>query len=263
MFHYLSKFLPLFVYPVGLVCVLLALALLLRRRRRWQTVLIAVCLVVLWLGGNRLASMLLVRSLEWQYLPPETVPEAEAIVVLGGGTRAQAPPRSIHEMNEAGDRLLYAAWLYDQGAAPRVLVTGGNAPLASHGVPEAEAMAEILTAMGVPRDALLLEGMSRNTYENAVESFKIFEQEGIRQIILVTSAMHMPRAYRLFDQRGITVTPAPTDYLVTQQDWDFFTQPDIGLQLYNLVPTAEGLFFGSQALKEYIGIGIYWLRGWF
>jgi uncharacterized SAM-binding protein YcdF (DUF218 family) len=82
-------------------------------------------------------------------------------------------------MNEAGDRLLYAAWLYGQGAAPRVLVTGGNVPLASHGVSEAEAIAGILTGMGVPRDALLLEGASRNTHENALESHKIFEQEGI------------------------------------------------------------------------------------
>jgi hypothetical protein len=54
----------------------------------------------------------------------------------------------------------------------------------------------------------------------------------------------MPRAYRLFDQRGTTVIPAPTDYVVTQQDWNFYTQPNIGLQPYNLVPTAEGLFFG-------------------
>jgi uncharacterized SAM-binding protein YcdF (DUF218 family) len=87
-FHYLSKFLPLFVYPLGLACVLLALALVLRRRRRWQTALVALSLVTLWLGGNRLASMFLVRSLEWQYLPPREPPQAEAIVVLGGGTRA-------------------------------------------------------------------------------------------------------------------------------------------------------------------------------
>ena len=93
MFIYLSKFLPLFVYPAGLTCLLLVLALVLRRHPQWQTRLIAVALAVLWLGGNRVVTMALVRSLEWRYVPPpdayQDVPHADAIVVLGGGSRSQ------------------------------------------------------------------------------------------------------------------------------------------------------------------------------
>lgn len=267
MFFFVSKFLPLFVYPLGLACVLLSLALWVRRRPHWQTRIIVVALALLWIGSNRIVTMMLLRSLEWQYLPSSTSqssgPQAEVIVVLGGGERAKAFPRPTSELNEAGDRLLYAAQLYRQGAAPRILVSGGKAPwVASASVPGAESMAEILTAMGVPREALWLETASRNTYENALETGAILESRGIRSVILVTSAMHMPRAYAVFAETGLDVVPAPTDFLVTQEDWECFTQPDVVVQLFNLLPTADNLAVTTRVLKEYVGIFVYKLRGW-
>jgi uncharacterized SAM-binding protein YcdF (DUF218 family) len=264
-FYFLSKFLPLFIYPLGLACVLLILSLWVRRRPRWRTMLIAVALVTLWLGSNRLVAMTLLRSLEWQYLPDpaSSGPQAEVIVVLGGGTRPHAYPRPFSEMNEGGDRLLYATHLYRQGAAPRILVSGGNAPIVGPAfVPEAETMGNILTAIGVPRQALLLESTSANTYENAVETQAILERQGLSRVILVTSASHMPRAYAVFDKTGLNVTPAPADFLVTEEDWAYYTQPDVVVQLFNLLPTADNLAATTRALKEYIGIAMYRLRGW-
>jgi uncharacterized SAM-binding protein YcdF (DUF218 family) len=267
MFLFLSKFLPPFIYPVGLTCLLLALAVLLGRRPRWQTRLTAAALAVLWLGGNRIVTMALLRSLEWQYTPatiPGTPPpQADVIVVLGGGTRARAFPRTANEINEAGDRLLCAARLYQQGAAPRILLSGGNVPwLGPASTPEAEAMADILVAIGVPRDAIWTEPASRNTHENAVETQAFLESQGIDDVILVTSALHMPRAYGVFAKTDLDVTPVPADYLVTQADWEHHTQPDLVIQLINLLPRAENLHWTTSALKEYVGIWIYGLRGW-
>lgn len=267
MFIYLSKFLPLFVYPAGLTCLLLVLALVLRRHPQWQTRLIAVALAVLWLGGNRVVTMALVRSLEWRYVPPpdayQDVPHADAIVVLGGGSRSQQYPRPTAEVGEAGDRLLYAGWLYQRGAAPWILVSGGDVPWVGPENPaEALSMVDILTLMGVPRDAILLEPNSRNTHENAVESLKMLEELGIDNIILVTSALHMPRSYAIFAQTGLTIIPAPTDYSFTQADWDFYRQPNLSTQLLNLVPNADNLEVTTRAIKEYIGIVVYKLRGW-
>lgn len=263
MFFFLSKFLPLFVYPLGLACVLLVAALAVRRRPRWQTTLVALTLVLLWLSGTRPLGAMVIRSLERQHLPPATVPQAEIIVVLGGGSRTADYPRSTPELNEAGDRLLHAAWLYRQQAAPRILLSGGkNQLLGTARTPEAETMAEIMTMMGVPRETLILESTSRNTYENALEIKKILDREGISEIILVTSATHMPRAYRIFTKMGLTVTAAPTDFLVTDRLWVHLTRPEIDVQLINLLPTAENLEDLSTALKEYIGLVIYWWRGW-
>jgi uncharacterized SAM-binding protein YcdF (DUF218 family) len=224
-----------------------------------------VALATLWLGSNQLVSMTLLRSLEWKHLPDpgSPVPEAEVIVVLGGGVRPQSYPRLTSEINEGGDRLLYAAHLYRQGAAPRILVSGGNAPIVGPAVvPEADSMGDILASIGVPREAIMLESSSANTYENAVETHAILESQGISRIILITSASHMPRAYAVFAKTGLDITPAPTDFLVTQEDWAYYTQPGLVVQLFNLLPTADNLSGTTRALKEYVGIAMYRLRGW-
>jgi uncharacterized SAM-binding protein YcdF (DUF218 family) len=264
MFLFLSKILPLFVYPLGLACLLLGAALIVRRWRTWQSVLIASTFLLLWLGGNRLITMSLVRVLEWQYVTPSALPTAEVIVVLGGATRQQSYPRPTHEVNEAGDRLLHALRLYQQGKAPHLLLSGGAAAYDSPDTlaPEAEAMADLLMTMGVPKEALWLETRSRNTYENAVESKKLLDAANIQRVILVTSAMHMPRAAAIFRKQGFDVITAPSDYLVTEADWEYYLRPDLSVQVFNLVPSADDLALTSQAIKEMIGIAAYWLRGW-
>lgn len=263
MFLYLSKLLPLFVYPLSLTCLLLLALLLLRKRPRWVLAFGLAAFLLLWLGGNRLVSMPLVRSLEWQYLPPAELPQAEVIVLLGGGEEPAAPPQTIAGINDAGDRMVYAAWLYQQGAAPRVLVSGGVVGVDGPALqPGAEAMRQLLEMMGVPTDAIILEPSSRNTYENAVETKKLLEAQGIERIILVTSAIHMPRSQAIFAKQGFDVIPAPTDYIITQAKWDYYWTPDPVIQIFNLFPSAETLDFTMRALKEYVGIMVYRLRGW-
>jgi uncharacterized SAM-binding protein YcdF (DUF218 family) len=263
MFLYLSKLLPLFVYPLGLACTLLIGALIVRRRPRWTTLLIVATLALLWLSGNRLISMAVVRSLEWQYLPPTTLPKADVIVVLGGGTRPLSYPRPTHEVNEAGDRLLYAASLYQQGVAPHVLLSGGTVGVDGPALmQEAESMGTLLATMGVPAEAQWLETTSRNTYENAVETKKVLDAQGIERIVLVTSAMHMPRSVAIFEKQGFTVIPAPTDYVVTQADWDYYFAPNPAIQVFNLLPGVEAMDRLVRTVKEYLGMEVYRWRGW-
>lgn len=123
-------------------------------------------------------------------------------------------------------------------------------------------MTELLTLMGVPPEAILLEDRSRNTYENAIETKKLLAAEGLTEIILVTSAMHMPRAQAIFAKQGMTVTPAPTDFEVTAADWAYLTTPAVEVQLFNLLPQADNLALVSSTLKEYVGLVVYRLRGW-
>ncbi len=260
---FLSKLLPLLVYPLGLTCLLLALALGLRCHHRLRTATLLLALAIIWLGGNRFVAMLAARSLEWQFLPQTEIPQAEAIVVLGGGERPQTPPRPFHEMTEAGDRLLYAAFLYKQGKASHILLSSGAPALLGPGVrPGSEVMAEILMLMEVPAEALWLESSSRNTYENAVRSRAILDDNDVDHVILVTSALHMPRAVRVFRKQGIDVIPAPTDFYLTQADWDYYRQPSLAVQLLNLLPSTGNLDLVSKAMAEYLGTLVYRMRGW-
>jgi len=162
---FLSKFIPLFIYPVGLMWILLLLALWLRKRPGWQRAAMVIAIALLWIGGNTWVADSLARALEWQYFPPETLPHAEVIVLLSGGTQPAQYPRSTVEVGGSGDRVIYAAHLYHQGAAPYILASGGNVPLVGPDTTESEDMAVLLDMLGVPDDAIWLEKSSRNTAE--------------------------------------------------------------------------------------------------
>lgn len=261
-FLFLSKLLPLFVYPLGLSCLLLLISLwFCYQRSRWSLLPVLLALVILMTASNIRFSNSLVTSLERQYLPQKNMPTAEAIVVLGGATRNQEFPRILPDLNDRGDRILYAVKLYKDGAAPLILLTGGRIQWYGRDSSEAESMAEIIEVMGVPRDAILLESRALNTYENAVYSKEILDRRNIDKIILVTSASHMPRSLAIFKKQGINAIPAPTDFLVSDRNLTenkFSTES----QILSFFPNTESLDRTTQAFKEYIGTYIYQLRGW-
>jgi uncharacterized SAM-binding protein YcdF (DUF218 family) len=264
MFIFLSKLLPIFIYPIGLTCILMLMAAFLPRQPRWQRGLIGLAFLVLWLSSSNLIAAPLVRSLEWRYLPPQEVPTAEVIVVLGGGTKRADYPRQTVELGEAGDRTLYAAWLYQQGKAEHLLLTGGNVFTDTFTTepPEAEDMLSVMRMFAIPDEAIWLETKSRNSYENALFSRPLLEEKGINTILLVTSAIHMPRAVALFEKQGFKVIPLPTDFDDTQQVWQEVTKPTLQVQLGNFLPTVENLQHTTLAMKEYIGLLVYRWQGW-
>ena len=262
MFLYLSKLLPLFFYPLGLASVSLIIALVtLRKRPRIATIAISLSLAILLLCGNAWVAKYMVRSLEWQNIPSSQIPKAEAIVVLGGGTKSATWPRPTVDLSEAGDRIIYAAQLYFQKKAPIIILSGGRIDWRGSGSPESADMATILTSIGVPSEVIIQEPDSLNTYQNAVNVRKILAERQIKKVLLITSAMHTPRALKIFHRQGIDVILAPTDFLVSQDDLQELTNTPKSAIL-NLLPDTDNLHQFTVALKEYLGIFIYWLRGW-
>jgi uncharacterized SAM-binding protein YcdF (DUF218 family) len=263
MFLFLSKLLPLLIYPLGLACGLLLVALIcLRRRPRWAQGAIVLALVLLVVGGNGWVASTVIRSLEWRYTDTANLPEAAAIVVLGGATRPQFPPRPWIDLAEEGDRVLHGAQLYLQGKAPLLVLSGGRMTWgARKSRSEAEDMAEIAAALGVPRAAMLIEPDSLNTFENAAYTRALLADRQIDRILLVTSAMHMPRSLAIFQKQGFLAIPAPTDFHVVDEPFDPALTTWQG-RVLNGLPQADSLHFLTRALKEYVGIVIYWLRGW-
>ncbi|GAB1541759.1 YdcF family protein [Scytonema sp. NUACC21] len=262
MFLYLSKLLPLFFYPLGVACVCLLIALvLLWKRPRVAAFLIGLAFVVLLVSSNSWTARFLVRSLEWQNLPAVEIPNAEAIVVLGGATKSAVPPRPSVDLNESGDRVIYAAQLYLQKKAPLVVLSGGRIDWRGRGSSESGDMEIILTSIGVPKSAIIQEPDSLNTYQNAVNVKKILESRGIRRVLLVTSAIHMPRSLLIFKRQGIDAIPAPTDFLVSEGEIQELTSSPKSAIL-NILPSADNLQSFTSALKEYVGLFAYRLRGW-
>ena len=264
MFLFLSKFLSLFIYPMGLIFVL-GWVIYFRDRRAYNVDKLAVLLLlILWLGGNGWSAQALGRSLEWRFLPQEETPSAPVMVVLGGGTEPWLYPRTFIEVNGAGDRLIHAARLYQAGAAQTVVVSGGGINwMDQREMSIAEEMRDLLMLMGVPQEVIVLQDRSANTYEDALYCAEFLLEAGIDEIILVTSASHMPRSVALFEKQGFTVIAAPTDFKVTQASWDAVFKPkSVEAVLFALVPSADNLGMVTSLIKEYLGSYIYSLRGW-
>ena len=251
-FRSFSKILPLLAYPLGLACFLILLATIFQRSR-WQKGILILAFILLFLAGNLWVTLQLGRGLEWQYIPPQDTIQADVIIVLASDSLPADFPRSIPEVGEVGDRLIYTAYLYQQGAAPFILHSGGSVT------------AEIpflLGIMGVHQEAVLLETGSHNTYENAIACKKVIAEKGFEKIILVTSAAHMPRAVGVFKRLGIEVIPAPTGYISTRGNVNMSLGNDPANFLISLLPSADNLKTTTRMIKEYIGILIYRLRGW-
>jgi uncharacterized SAM-binding protein YcdF (DUF218 family) len=262
MFLYLSKLLPLFFYPLGLASISLVVALItLWKRPRTAAAAISLALILLLVCSNGWVSKWLVRSLEWQNTATSQIPKAEAIVVLGGATKSAFWPRPSADLSEQGDRVIYGAQLYRQQKAPILILSGGRVDWHGSGASESADMADILRSIGIPSEAIIQEPDSLNTYQNAVNVKKILQSRNIRRVLLITSAMHMPRSLKIFQRQGIEAIPAPTDFLVSQGDMqELGSSPKAAI--LNLLPDSDNLDKFTRALKEYVGSFIYSLRGW-
>ncbi len=253
----LSKFLPLAVYPLGICLELLLLSLILIYLKKIKTASLCICLsvFVLLFFSSQPVSNWLAKGLERKYLPiSEQSVKADAIVVLGGGCRPAIFPRNHVEYNEGAERVFEGIRLYKAGAAPYVIPTGGGIDFILKGQKEGNDMREVMIEYGVPDSAVMAETEARNTYENAVYVKKLMKEKKIgMKVILVTSAMHMPRSQPIFKKAGFDVIPVPVDYLVDDGQSSFF---------YSLLPKTENLALSTQVIKEHIGIIIYKMLGW-
>lgn len=261
MFLYFSKAAPLLVYPLGLACMLVLAAVALRRYDSVSVALAVLSVAILLVFSNGVVAGRLAATLEWRYLPEGNLPPADAIVLLGGSTRSDEYPRVMTEVNEAGDRLFETVRLYREGKAPYVIVTGGAIDWMGSSTPEAAGMRELLEFMSVPSEAILADAAAQNTYENALQVRAIADEHGIQRILLVTSALHMPRSVAIFEKQGFEVVAAPTDFFATRAE-----KPAAGIGLagafYNLLPDVQYLHVSTRVLKEYMGMAVYRARGW-
>jgi uncharacterized SAM-binding protein YcdF (DUF218 family) len=254
---YLSKVAALFVTPLGasLAISLTGVALLLAGWRRGGVSLVLGALLALWITSTPLVSRLALVALERQYpfrSAGETQP-ADVAIILGGAVSPATPPRREADLGDAADRVAFACELFKAGKVRKILVAGGMLPwLSSPGVePEAEAIRHILISWGIPAEAIITEGWSRTTAENAAEVAKVWPSLGASSALLVTSASHMPRALATFRRAGLPVTPAPTD----------IRGVDDPIDLLDLLPDATSLEATTGAAREAIGYFVYWLRG--
>jgi uncharacterized SAM-binding protein YcdF (DUF218 family) len=251
---FLSKLLPVFLYPIGLT---LSLALIsglcsLFSLRRLALSSVGAAITILWVCSTPVFANWAIASLERQY-PPRTMaetPEADVAIVLGGALGEPLPPRVEANLSGAASRVLHASRLYRAGKVKRILVSAGNVPWSKATKPEAELIKELLMEWGVASEAIQMATTSRNTFENALEIERMWKLREFKSALLVTSATHMPRAMAVFRRAHLPVTASTTDVLAVDGD-----QAD----LLKWLPDA--LSMTTIAAKEWMGFLTYKFRG--
>jgi uncharacterized SAM-binding protein YcdF (DUF218 family) len=142
---------------------------------------------------------------------------ADAMVVLGG-----KPDRAVH-----------AAELFRQGEAPKILVSGKG---------DCASNEKLLERNGVTNAAIILEGKSSTTRENAEFSIPLLRQMGARRVIIVTSWYHSRRALACFEHYAPDIT--------------FYSRPS-----YFAYPRVEWRLkgIGGSIKSEYVKLLGYWV----
>jgi uncharacterized SAM-binding protein YcdF (DUF218 family) len=129
--------------------------------------------------------------------------KADAIVAISGDTGARAES---------------AIALWKQGYAPVLIFSGGSSDPAS--VASAELMKRTAVAAGVPANAIVVEGTSATTEENAQRVAEVMKSQGLRSAILVTSPYHQRRAAMLFEREFSRASLSFLNHPADDPDWD-------------------------------------------
>ncbi len=242
-----TNFIAAFLLPPLSLLLLLALGLfLLHRRRRFGMTLLLAAFALLWGTSTPYFAEGALHLLEMRTAVLDSRHQnADAIVILGGGTYFHAPEYAGQDtISEATLlRLRYGAKLQRETGRP-ILVTGGK-PL-GNSLSEAQQMRAALEQdFHVP--VRWTEDASDNTFENARYSFQTLQKAGIRKIYLVTHAWHMPRAADVFRRAGFEVVEAPTAFTTRYR-----------VDLMAFMPHAGGLRDSRTFVHEVIGL--LWYR---
>src|SRR5260370_33975193 len=79
------------------------------------------------------------------------------------------------------------------GKPPVLIFTGGRVPWSNRKRTEGEDLRQAARARGVPPEAILVTDEAARTADEAQAVHKIAGSRGLKRIILVTTAWHMPR----------------------------------------------------------------------
>jgi uncharacterized SAM-binding protein YcdF (DUF218 family) len=246
----LYSFAKSLIDPAVLVVVLLVagtLAALFRKQLRVALFLLPALAI---LYGTSIAPVAngLCLWLEKDYLLgslPETG-RLDVVVALGGGVTETGEAGETLMSQPSASRLLRAVQVFRESGAAHLLCAGKGGGRQT----EAEVMTRAAERLGVPRERLLLDPLSENTWRHAIEMDRRFSDKNLR-IGLVSSAYHLKRSETEFKKYFSNVSLFSSDFL--------YSHPK-GPVLFAFIPNTGSLFKSAVALHEMTGLLWYRLK---
>ncbi|HMK33698.1 MAG TPA: ElyC/SanA/YdcF family protein [Desulfomonilaceae bacterium] len=246
-FFSVKKAISVFLYPLGLSLVLWALGIIVWVRNRGSRTGFSLVLcggLCLAIPSCPLVSDRLLRSLEVKAGPYSDPAELQKkgvkfIVVLGGDLRAGDLTPADRVGYTSLVRCMEGIRLWKRMPGSKLVLSGGS--ISSKKMSTADGMSIFAQDLGVPKDAIVLEGESWDTADEAEQLKPVL---GRNAFALVTSAPHMWRALIIFRRAGLSPVPAPAD----------FDTKVISFEYDKLYPSAASLAASQQAVHEYLGV---------
>ena len=244
----------------GIVLVLVVTAVWMWRRpgsSRARRLLLAAAIVYASLGSYAIShatSRLLVGGL--RPMAPGDVPAGPtAIVVLGSGTYTARDWNDdrlpVLDRASAG-RVLETIRVFKMTDAAWIIASGGLVRPSQFEEPNGRTMRDMLVRAGVPETRLLLETDSRNTHDEAVIVGRMLGTLNVQHVILVTSETHMRRSLGTFRAQGVRAVPA-----IAREP------PPVMPGMAWIIPSEHGLSLAAAVWHEILGLGYYFIRGWY
>jgi uncharacterized SAM-binding protein YcdF (DUF218 family) len=246
MFFILSKILDFLLQPLCWIFLLLGFAYFTRFSKRLLAITIALMLVM--------TNGWFVNQCYLAYETPQTSLKKtyQWCIILGGGMMRSGEG---YRTGETADRFVQPLLLYKKGLVKKLLITGGNVNIKGLKIDdtqESKKVKEVLIAMGVAEKDIYLEENARNTHENATYTKKMLAPFLAEEMVLVTSAMHMPRANSCYIKEGLKVVVYPAD--IKKKD-----TPSGILDL--VIPQERNLSKFAELIREMAGFVIYKVVG--
>ena len=196
----------------------------------------------------------LAHLLEARFPRPLLPTEVAGIVLLGGAERPEASDRwGEPQVNAAGGRYVTALRLARRYPAARLVHTGTSRPRPGSGPmgTQSGVAGELLASLADEPSRIVLEPEALDTCQHPGKVRRLVRPQPGETWVLVTSAIHMPRAVACFRSAGWTdIVPYPADRTVVPGGWDVTS-----LRL------ADNLALFDTALHEWLGLAYYRYTG--
>jgi len=245
---------PLF-FPLSLCLEILVIGLILLwliPKKRVGKVMVSLGIILLALLSYGVFTHTLLKPLEYKYPPLfklKDLPEVRWIAVLGGGhTSDPEMPANSQLSGSCLSRLVEGIRAHKSLPGSKLILSGGAL---YDPVSDAAVLADVALMLGVDRQNLILETLSKDTEDEARFIHKIVGRD---PFVLVTSASHMPRSMALFKKLGMQPIAAPTDYGLKEKQEE-------GLNPGMFFPSVGELINAETAVYEYLGLAWAKLRG--
>ncbi|HEY1872675.1 MAG TPA: YdcF family protein [Chitinophagaceae bacterium] len=248
----LGKLFLLLLRPLTWIVIIFLIGIVSKNPARKKRLVLAAFILLLFFS-NPFFFRLLAKGYEKKAVILAQNERYQAGILLGGFVSYNIKKDKAY-FSEASDRFIETALLYKTGHISKVIVSAGNGYVVKHNFQEASFAKDRLVELGITAQDIFTDGLSRNTYQNAVNTKQICDSLHLTgPFLLISSAMHLPRAEALFARQKLNVRSYPCDFItenIANNFWEDY-----------LVPSSNTLYYWDNFIKEVSGLLIYKIIG--